>query len=81
MPDGVRFHDLRHTFASMMLSYGESPWWISQQLGHADYVITLKVYAHLIEPERADVHPLSGKVARPPRPAGKLIELPRRDTA
>jgi integrase len=43
-----RFHDIRHTFASMLLSNGESPQYVSKQLGHASIRMTVDVYGHLI---------------------------------
>ncbi len=39
-------HDLRHTFASLLLQAGASIDYVSAQLGHADPAITLKVYTH-----------------------------------
>lgn len=44
----VRFHDLRHTAASMMLSSGVPVHIVSQILGHASATTTLGVYAHLM---------------------------------
>jgi integrase len=63
--EGVRFHDLRHTYASLMLTLVQSPYWISEQLGHADHVITLRRNTRLIGPKDTTRHPLSGKVSRP----------------
>jgi integrase len=42
----VRFHDLRHTVASLLLSKGHSLKAVSQRLGHANSTMTLRVYAH-----------------------------------
>ena len=44
----IRFHDLRHTFASMMLSEGARVDVVSKMLGHASPAVTLSVYAHLM---------------------------------
>lgn len=44
----IRFHDLRHSFASLMLAQGEHPKLISEQLGHASVQITLDRYSHLM---------------------------------
>jgi integrase len=44
----VRFHDLRHTAATLMLSGGIHPKVVSEQLGHASIVITLDTYSHVI---------------------------------
>ncbi len=45
----IRFHDLRHTFASLLIEQGENLKYIQAQLGHADPTVTLKVYAHLMK--------------------------------
>ena len=47
----IRFHDLRHTFASQLLSNGTNPLYVSQQLGHANPGITMKIYAKWIPNE------------------------------
>jgi integrase len=46
----TRFHDLRHTFASLMIEQGENIKYIQKQLGHSNPTVTLNVYAHLINP-------------------------------
>jgi integrase len=43
----MRFHDLRHTAATLLLSRGVHPKVVSEMLGHADIAITLRVYAHV----------------------------------
>jgi integrase len=48
LPARVRFHDLRHTHASLLLSAGHSLRAVSQRLGHADPAMTLRVYAHCL---------------------------------
>jgi integrase len=42
----IRFHDLRHTAASLMLNHGVPPIVVSKILGHANASITLTIYAH-----------------------------------
>jgi integrase len=39
-------HQMRHSFASLLLQAGEPITYVSRQLGHKDSAITLKVYAH-----------------------------------
>jgi integrase len=39
-------HQMRHTFASLLLAAGEPITYVSRQLGHRDSAITLRVYAH-----------------------------------
>jgi integrase len=44
-----RFHDLRHTAASLLVAEGLNVVFVSRQLGHASPDITLRVYAHLFD--------------------------------
>jgi integrase len=46
LPSSIRMHDLRHTFASRLVSAGESLYVVQQMLGHAD-PRTSQRYAHL----------------------------------
>jgi integrase len=46
----VRFHDLRHTYASLLIEQGENIKYIQTQLGHSSPTMTLNVYAHLMRP-------------------------------
>jgi integrase len=43
-----RFHDIRHTFASLLLSQGEPVHYVKEQLGHASITTTVDVYGHII---------------------------------
>jgi integrase len=44
----IRFHDLRHSFASLLIAQGERPKLIAEQLGHASVKITMDRYGHLM---------------------------------
>lgn len=44
----IRFHDLRHTHASIMLKKGVHPKVISERLGHSGIGITMDTYSHLL---------------------------------
>jgi integrase len=44
----IRFHDLRHTCASLLLANGVSMKEIQEWLGHSDYGTTANTYAHLM---------------------------------
>lgn len=48
IPEGVRFHDLRHTHATGLIAAGSSIKAVSRRLGHSDISITLRVYGHLL---------------------------------
>ena len=43
----VRFHDLRHSCASLMLREGIHPKIVSEMLGHSSVAITLDIYSHV----------------------------------
>jgi integrase len=44
----IRFHDLRHTCATLLLSKDVNPKIVSEMLGHASVSITLDIYSHLL---------------------------------
>jgi integrase len=44
----IRFHDLRHTCATLLLSGNVHPKIVSDVLGHASITITLDTYSHVI---------------------------------
>lgn len=48
----VRFHDLRHSFASNLLAAGVDIVTVSKALGHANVHITLTTYAHAVPKPR-----------------------------
>ena len=44
----IRFHDLRHTCATLLLSKNVNPKVVSEMLGHATIAITLDTYSHVL---------------------------------
>nr|WP_251025966.1 site-specific integrase [Bacillus sp. ISL-47] len=44
----IRFHDLRHTHATLLLSKGVNVKVISERLGHSDIKVTLETYSHVL---------------------------------
>lgn len=44
----IRFHDLRHTSATLLLNKGENVKVISSRLGHANVLTTLNIYSHTL---------------------------------
>ncbi len=63
--ENVRFHDLRHTFASLMLLRGAKPKVISEALGHASVAFTMDIYSHIIEGMQSDAMALLDEVLPP----------------
>ena len=44
----IRFHDLRHTCATLLLSKDVNPKVVSEMLGHSSISVTLDIYSHLL---------------------------------
>jgi integrase len=50
----IRFHDLRHTAATLLLSARVNPKVVSEMLGHATVAITLDIYSHVLPDMQQD---------------------------
>ena len=44
----IRFHDLRHTHATLLLTQGVNPKVVQERLGHSQIGITLDTYSHVV---------------------------------
>jgi integrase len=44
----MHFHDLRHTYATLLLTKGIHPKIVSEMLRHSSIAITLDIYSHVI---------------------------------
>lgn len=44
----VRLHDLRHTYASLLLQAGEPIAYVKEQLGHSSIQVTVDLYGHFV---------------------------------
>jgi integrase len=51
----LRFHELRHTCATIMDRTGVEPKYAQDRLGHADISVTLNTYTHVLPEARAEV--------------------------
>ncbi len=58
----IRFHDLRHTFATLSLKYGVDVKTLSGALGHYDAGFTLSTYTHATEGMKRDAADIIGSV-------------------
>jgi len=63
--ENVRFPDLRHTFASLMLLRGAKPKVIFEALGHASVAFTLDTYSHIIEGMQSEAMALRNEILPP----------------
>jgi integrase len=48
LPHTIRFHDLRHTCATLLLSRNVNPKVVSEMLGHSSIAVTLDTYSHVL---------------------------------
>lgn len=48
LPSGTRFHDLRHSYAAMLIAQGAHPRAIMERMGHSTITVTLDTYGHLL---------------------------------
>ncbi len=71
----IRFHDLRHTYASILLAQKESPAYVQEQLGHASIQLTVDTYGHLVPgSNRSAVDKLDDLSAHPVAPPAHPAE-------
>jgi len=49
----IAFHDLRHTFATLLIERGENIKTVQELLGHADVSTTLNTYTHVLDKMKA----------------------------
>ncbi len=60
----VRFHDLRHSHASLLVKLGIQPKIISERLGHSNIGITMDLYSHLYEEADREVADMFGNLIK-----------------
>ncbi len=80
----IRFHDIRHTYASLLLSDGASPVYVKEQLGHSSIKMTVDIYGHWIpSSNRAAVNRLDTALDTPetPQPDATQTQPPRMQKA
>jgi integrase len=58
----IRFHDVRHTHATLLLQAGEPVKVVSERLGHASPTITLTIYAHVLPGMQKDAAATFGRL-------------------
>ena len=81
----VRFHDLRHSFASLLLQNGESPVYVKDQMGHSSIQVTVDLYGHLIPGgnkqalDRLDTPEVQSISATQAQPAATFVRPPASD--
>lgn len=69
------FHELRHTQATLLLSYGEDVVSVSGRLGHASPSITTDMYGHAMPERDRDCASMMGSVFSSRQETGRIIKL------
>ncbi len=72
LPEHHSPHDLRHTFASLLLQQGESPVYVQRQLGHASIQLTVDTYGRWLPMGNKAAVDRLDEPARPPRDVGPV---------
>lgn len=60
----IRFHDLRHTHATILLGMGVNPKIVSERLGHSSVQMTLDTYSHVMPSMKKDLSEQFSKVMK-----------------
>jgi integrase len=71
----LRFHDLRHTYAALMVAAGAHPKLLQAQLGHTSINVTLNTYGHLFPDAFAEVGPALDRLVETARRAPTAADL------
>jgi integrase len=61
----IRFHDLRHSAATLLLAQGVSPRYISDLLGHSQVSFTMQTYAHVLPHVQREVAAKMDEILNP----------------
>lgn len=73
----TRFHDLRHTYAALLIAEGAHPRAIMERMGHSTINVTLGTYGHLFPSIDAQLNDALDAIYRSARPTTrKVIDLP-----
>jgi integrase len=75
LPQQLKFHALRHTYASLCIAAGRPPLEVARFMGHAKVTTTLGVYAHLYADDHADAMAALGAMAAGPSDGGNVVPL------
>lgn len=67
--EGLRFHDLRHTHATLLLANNIDVVAVAHRMGHSDPSVTLRVYAHALARRDVDAAHAFDRLLQPPAPS------------
>jgi integrase len=75
IPPQLKFHALRHTYASLCIAAGRPPLEVARFMGHAKVTTTLGVYAHLYADDFADAMTALGAMETGPDYGPNVVPL------
>ena len=77
LPETTRFHDLRHSYAAMLIAEGAHPRAIMERLGHSTIQVTLGTYGHVFPSLEASLTAALDDVYRTaePTPSAEVREM------
>jgi integrase len=76
----LRFHDLRHSAATLLLAQGVSPRYISDLLGHSQVSFTMQTYAHVLPHVQREVATKMDEILSPVPVATSVATKPVKTT-
>ena len=76
LPD-IRFHDLRHTSATLQLQQGTNPKIVQERLGHSSISLTLDTYSHVLPDMQNEVAETMDELVTPIDIGSEIKELTR----
>jgi integrase len=76
LPD-IRFHDLRHTSATLQLQQGTNPKIVQERLGHSSISLTLDTYSHVLPDMQEEVATSMDELITPIDIGSEIEELTR----
>lgn len=77
LPPALKFHALRHTYASLCVVAGIPPLQLSRFMGHAKVTTTLSIYTHLFDDDHAETMAALEALVHP-REASNVVPLRQR---
>ncbi len=55
LPEQLRFHDLRHTYAAFCIASTADPYAVMRRMGHSSITVTYNTYGHLFSERDAEI--------------------------
>lgn len=73
--DPLRFHDLRHSYVSLLIASGANVKAVAQWAGHSSPVVTLSRYSHVFDDHAEDVADSMDALLSPPTRSATVHQI------